>query len=319
MVEEKISVIIPIYKVEKYLDKCLESVVNQTYKNLEIILVDDGSPDNCPKICDSWAEKDSRIKVIHKKNGGLSDARNVGIENASGKYLMFVDSDDYVSLDICQKLYDNLIKFDADVSMCEAKLVYENAQREIALDNEINVRCFTGNEIRSSIIYFKPGIADMVSAWGKIYKKEIFKDLRFPVGRLHEDGFTYYKILFLAQKIVCTNEKLYCYLQRPQSIMASRNEKNGRDALDATIEQFEFLSENLPNNKELNEELCLHLLRNCYYRNRKLSKVIKKEILDAFNTIYNLQTKHSTKDKLFKLSPRLYCDIVKLKKIFVKH
>ena len=121
MIMPKISVIIPVYGVELYLDKCIESVVNQTYRNLEIILVDDGSPDRCPTICDEWAELDNRNKVIHKKNGGLSDARNAGIRIASGELIGFVDSDDWISEGMYQLLYENMIENNSDISACGSR------------------------------------------------------------------------------------------------------------------------------------------------------------------------------------------------------
>ena len=122
----KISVIIPVYKVEEYINRCIKSVVNQTYDNLEIILVDDGSPDNCPVICDKWAEKDSRIKVIHKNNGGLSDARNMGMKIASGELIGFIDSDDWISKEMYQLLYENMKENESDISACGVKMVWED-------------------------------------------------------------------------------------------------------------------------------------------------------------------------------------------------
>ena len=129
----KISVIIPVYKVEEYISRCIKSVVDQTYSNLEIILVDDGSPDNCPAICDKWAEKDSRIKVIHKKNGGLSDARNAGMQIASGEFIGFVDSDDWISKEMYQLLYENMKENESDISACGVKLVWEDGAESRSL------------------------------------------------------------------------------------------------------------------------------------------------------------------------------------------
>ena len=131
MEEELISIIVPVYKVEKYLDKCINSIVSQTYKNLEVILVDDGSPDSCGKMCDEWTKKDTRIKVIHKENGGLSDARNFGLDCAKGKYIQFVDSDDYIEKDMIEFLYKNLKENNADISICSNYMVDE--------ENVINV------------------------------------------------------------------------------------------------------------------------------------------------------------------------------------
>ena len=128
---ELISIIVPVYKVEPYLNKCVDSIINQTYKNIEIILVDDGSPDNCGKICDDYTKKDSRIKVIHKKNGGLSDARNYGIEASIGDYIMFVDSDDYISANMCEILLKTAKKYNADIINCNFEEVFSNAESRI--------------------------------------------------------------------------------------------------------------------------------------------------------------------------------------------
>ena len=123
---ELISIVVPVYKVEPYLDKCVSSIVNQTYKNLEIILVDDGSPDNCPVMCDAWAEKDNRIRVIHKPNGGLSDARNAGMSAATGELIAFVDSDDWIAPDMYEKLYHRLTEDGSDIAACGVQMVWED-------------------------------------------------------------------------------------------------------------------------------------------------------------------------------------------------
>ena len=135
MDNELISIVIPIYNVEKYIEKCLDSVIKQTYKNIEIILVDDGSPDNCGKICDSYANNDKRIQVIHKENGGLSDARNVGIERANGKYITFVDSDDYIELDYIEYLYTLIKKYNTKISFCKVNVVFNENNTDNKLEN----------------------------------------------------------------------------------------------------------------------------------------------------------------------------------------
>ena len=189
--EDLISVIVPIYKVEKYLEKCILNIVNQTYSNLEIILVDDGSPDNSGKICDEYARKDSRIKVVHKLNGGLSDARNAGIEIATGKYIAFVDSDDYIEEKMISKLYDLLKANDADVSACNICKFYED--KEIELDeNEEIVKSYPPEQaILLTILDDSFGNY----AWNKLYRSELFSDVRFPFKRRYEDIATIYKIL----------------------------------------------------------------------------------------------------------------------------
>ena len=186
--KDLISVIIPVYKVEEYINRCIDSVINQTYKNLEIILVDDGSPDGCPKICDEYAKKDSRIRVIHKQNGGLSDARNVGIDNANGKYITFIDSDDWIPIDSINILYKNLINTKSEIS--------SGCLLEVFSDNRKN---YSNNdyEVYSKIeglknLFLLHDISN--SASGKIYDISLFDNIRYPVGKLYEDLGTTYKL-----------------------------------------------------------------------------------------------------------------------------
>ena len=229
--QEKISIIVPVYKVEQYLNKCVKSIINQTYKNLEILLVDDGSPDSCPKMCDEWAKKDERIKVIHKQNGGLSDARNAAIDVATGKYIMFVDSDDYLDENICTILYDLIKKYNATFSMCDAKDIQENKPEIIteASVEEIKETVFEGEEILPLML--KTNIKYFMTAWAKLYEKDLFKTLRYDVGKIHEDEFILHKLLINTKKIVHINKQMYFYLQRSGSITQTKAEKSYSDIL----------------------------------------------------------------------------------------
>ncbi len=213
-----ISVIIPIYKVEYYIHKCIDSVLNQSYKNLEIILVDKGPPDRCGGICDEYAMVDNRIKVIHKENGGLSDARNVGIESATGSYITLIDGDDWIHNKYIEKLY-KLIKIkNADIAVCNFIKTYtENVPQ---VEDEIIICEFSNIEALKQLTdkYY----IQMVVAWGKLYKKELFEHIRYPLGKTHEDEFTTHKLLFKASKIVFTTEPLLYYRQRKDSIMGGR-------------------------------------------------------------------------------------------------
>lgn len=232
-----ISVIIPVYKVEDFLNRCVDSILDQTYENLEIILVDDGSPDRCGVICDEYAKKDDRIKVIHKENGGLSDARNVGIEAATGDYITFLDSDDWVHMNYLKVLHSLLKSKNADISVCNFVKIYSE-----------NIPPNTGN----AIIYEYSNIdalnqlsgefyVQMVVAWGKLYKTDLFNDIRFPVGKIHEDEFTTYKLLYKAYKVVFTTEPLLYYWQRQDSIMGSGFKiKNRLHAIEAYGERVKF-------------------------------------------------------------------------------
>ena len=184
-----ISVIIPVYNVEKYLDRCVESVVNQTYKNLEIILIDDGSTDNCLAKCDEWARKDSRIKVIHKKNGGLSDARNAGLKIAQGKYIGFVDSDDWIRCDMYQMLYERLQIDDSDIAACGVEMIWEDGKSSQLLTKM--GKCVLNKQEAMRAIVEETWLKQPV--WYKLYRTESIQGILFPIGKYHEDVFWSYQ------------------------------------------------------------------------------------------------------------------------------
>lgn len=219
--DDLISVIVPVYNVENYLEKCVDSILNQTYKNLEIILVDDGSTDNCGKMCDEYAKKDGRIKVIHKQNGGLSDARNAGIDIAQGEFIGFIDSDDYIHLQMYEILYNAIIEANADVAKCDFKDVYANDDNVFDNVDIIKSKVYTNQELITGY-FFKDYIWEFaISACVKLYRKEIFNNLRFPKGRLYEDYYIKYDILTRANKVVIVDQVLYYYFHRDGSIMHS--------------------------------------------------------------------------------------------------
>lgn len=212
--EPLISVIVPVYNVEDYLDRCIESIVNQTYKNLEIILVDDGSSDNCPVMCDEWAKKDSRIKVIHKENGGLSDARNYGIELSAGEYLSFVDSDDYVDSDFIESLHSAIEKFNTKLSICNMTTFDENGKTDETFTQPYkSLTLAEGHEKYESLLRH--------CAVNKLYKREIFDTIRYPKGKLYEDLYIYHHILDKVDKVAYTGKNSYFYFIRSGSIMNS--------------------------------------------------------------------------------------------------
>ncbi|MBD9098412.1 glycosyltransferase family 2 protein [bacterium] len=214
--KDKISIIVPVYKVEQYLRKCVDSIIKQTYSNLEIILIDDGSPDDCPIICDEYAMKDNRVVVIHKKNGGLSDARNVGIAKATGKYITFVDSDDYIASDYIEYLYKLILSANGDVSIVLPQIFYDN-QEQVAISNKKeSIRIYDSKSALLTMLYQKEFDT---SAWGKLYSKKIFEDVVFPVGNIYEDISTIYKTLLKSKVVVYSNQKKYYYLKRNDSIM----------------------------------------------------------------------------------------------------
>lgn len=238
--DDLISVIVPIYKVEEYLDECISSIVAQTYKNLEIILVDDGSPDNCGAICDDWAEKDSRIRVIHKENGGLSDARNAGLSMANGDYIAFVDSDDWIDLRMYEKLLLAMKREDCDLVACNILSCYPERQ--------VPYGCETytvgGSEVFLSMLYDDTRFP--VSAWNKLYRRELWDDIRFPIGKICEDAFTTYLLVDKANKIAQIPEALYCYRIRENSIMTSSFSRKRMDEEEAWRCNYEFMRQHYP-------------------------------------------------------------------------
>lgn len=219
-----ISVIVPIYKVEDYLPKCVDSILSQTYSHLEIILVDDGSPDRCGEICDEYAERDSRIQVIHKRNGGLSSARNAGIDIARGDYFSFVDSDDWIEPDMYEAMLSAAQEYDVPL-VCAGRFDEDGATGESTPGLcPVKTEAVTGKELVSKI--FRWDHLDS-AAWDKLYARELFREIRYPVGRVVEDVPTTYRIALLAGKAVTLAKPVYHYLHRENSITtAAVTEKN---------------------------------------------------------------------------------------------
>lgn len=241
-----VSIIVPIYGVEKYLAKCIESIMNQTYTNIEIILVDDGSKDLCPQICDEFQKKDTRIKVIHKKNGGLSDARNVGISKATGDYISLIDSDDFVSPTFIEDLLILLTKENCDIAICD---YYMFSNQDFKGTNTVSTNgCnyFNGKkEIMNN--FFNKRCGKTVVAWNKLYKRELFNNVYYPVGKNYEDEATTYKLFYNAKKVGYLDKQLYYYLQREESIMGQKmGMKNlvAFDSLDSVVKFYENSNDN---------------------------------------------------------------------------
>lgn len=216
MSEPLVSIIVPCYKVEKYLHTCIESILHQSYTNWELILVDDGSPDRCGEICDEYAKIDDRIKVIHKKNGGVSSARNAGLDITSGEYVSFLDSDDFWHFDYLKILMNYIITEDAEIAQCG-----------FVRGDEITFPSF--NQKESYQTYdnhniFTLGAAKIIM-WGKVYKVDLFNNIRMPVGVINEDDWTTWKLYYRAKKIVITNRPLYYYTYNANSIMGISKKK----------------------------------------------------------------------------------------------
>lgn len=238
--EQLLTVIIPVYNVEKYINKCLESIINQTYKNLEIILVDDGSTDNSSYLCDEWQKKDSRITVIHKKNGGLSDARNAGLQIAKGELITFVDSDDYVMLDTYEQMIQAINSYEADIAVCGDFFVDENGEN-LAIQN---VKELSDMEVFNSQKALEILCKDkyIVShAWDKVYRRNVIINERFPTNHNYEDIYVMHKIFLNAKKIVHINQPKYFYVQRKGSIVKTPSIENQKDLLNAYKTRYDEL------------------------------------------------------------------------------
>ena len=231
----EISVIVPVYKVEAYLPRCVESLMSQTYKDFEIILVDDGSPDTCPVMCDAYAKKYSNIHALHKENGGLSDARNAGMTIAKGEYVTFVDSDDYVHPAYLEMLMQG-IRQDADFSVCGFTEVYDGNGIENLNTSRISAACVNAKEGLVEILY--QGFHD-VSAWGILLPASLARKYPFPKGKLFEDLYTTYKFYLAAETVAFIRVPLYYYYQRKGSIMGRRNEAFIHDLIESSDQLVE--------------------------------------------------------------------------------
>lgn len=320
--QDLISVIIPIYKVEKYLKKCINSVINQTHKNLEIILVNDGSPDCCREICEEYKNKDKRIVIINKENGGLSDARNAGIDVAKGKYIAFIDSDDYVSNDYIEYMYNLIVKYSSKMSICRVKEVWTNAKvEEVENDVKLKSQLLNSKETFYNLLFDK-GIE--VCAYAKLYEKDLFNNIRFPKGKVYEDTAIIYKIIKKAKKIAYGNKQCYYYVARQGSISKHPEfNNNEEDYIEHTFQMLDYLEKRYPDLKSAIHRFDVYarfrILKMLIFtkpRNRKMEKEYIREIKKNQKEVF----KHKDtprKDKLaiillnmglpiFKISWRLY-------------
>jgi exopolysaccharide biosynthesis predicted pyruvyltransferase EpsI len=279
---ELISIIIPVYKVEEYLDRCVQSVINQTYKNLEIILVDDGSPDSCGAMCDQFANEDSRVVVIHKENGGLSDARNVGISIAHGEYIGFVDSDDYIDLDMFEFMYNGLLEYSADISVCNFYTV--RPEKKISTDLVRFPEVLNSEEALSRLLTDRliPNYA-----WNKLYRRKLFENVLFPVGRLYEDIGTIYLVFFRAEKVVLLNRPKYYYWRRMGSIVNGWSISSLIDRCWCAEQRYKFVMKEIPRMQDLALKAyfdAIKMLINQYFddTHKNRQKENKKMKLDVF-------------------------------------
>lgn len=300
-----ISIIVPVYKVEQYLDRCINSLVNQTYRNLEIILVDDGSPDTCPILCDCWAKKDNRIKVIHKNNGGLSDARNHGLEIAKGEYILYVDSDDFIDLDACTRLASRLDFYKADI-------VVGGALKEYGGNLENMIHTLSEKKVYSSKEYIIESIEKnefYAPAWLNLYKKSFLNEnhLLYKFNRYFEDTQILPRMFLSADSIIIMNKPFYHYIIRSNSITTStKDEKKMFDSLE-NIKEWKALFDNI-NDAELRKILYGFMIK--YYlhecRIYKISDWKIDNINYHFSMKYALNVKEKIKVIFFSLLPGLF-------------
>ena len=293
--EPLISVIVPVYKVEEYLDRCVGSIVDQTYKNLEIILVDDGSPDNCPQICDRWAEKYERIKVVHKENGGLSDARNAGMPIATGEIISFVDSDDWIEPDMFEKMISRMKEDSSDVVSCGVNWVTEEGKLLKCVSVE-------KNEVLDIVSCMNEIINDnklKQHVWNKLYKTEIIKHIAFEKGKYHEDAFWSYQVFGKVNRVSLMRDSFYNYVQRKNSIMGNGYSARRLDGLDAFEKQCIYVKNYFP---ELYDNALYVYIGSCYYQLQCAVRTNQsKEVIDNIlgRTSYR-KTGHPTRGISFK-------------------
>lgn len=307
---ELISIIVPVYNVQKYLPRCIDSIINQTYKNLEIIVVDDGSTDDSGKICDEYAKKDNRIRVIHKENGGLSEARNIGINQANGDLIGFIDSDDYISKDMFEILRKSLIKYQTDISICNIQNVNEDGVR---LSTQMDY-----HEEKTQVLEKKEALQLLLEdkiksyAWNKLYKIELFDDIRYPKGKKMEDLATTYQLFDRATRVVFNQEICYYYVYRKNSILHHVNNSLMIDWNYAINERYNFLIDKYSDLKEsliINRLLCTALFFKFFYqlksKDTELEKILDKEYL-FYKKYFKTYQKKLNRNKSIKTRTELW-------------
>ncbi len=261
-----ISIIVPVYNVEKYLSRCIDSILAQTFREFELILVDDGSTDNSAEICDKYATKDSRIKVIHKENSGQSSARNSGLEIATGKYIGFVDSDDWISTDCLEYLYTLIEKSKADAVSADFVFAYEN--KSVSFQKDKNPKEKTVDSTEEILCYYlkqdKMHGKNDFAVWGKLFKRELFYELRFPAGKIYEDNIINFKLLQKCSRYVKSTKEIYAYFQRDISTTKSILAQKHLALIDVSNEMFAIAQANYHADKKL-QNLCRRKIAMSYF------------------------------------------------------
>lgn len=298
MINPIVSVIVPVYKVEQYLPKCVDSIINQTLQEIEIILVDDGSPDQCGKMCDTYASQDDRIVVIHKENGGLSSARNAGIAIAKADLVCFVDSDDFIESDMVEFLYKNLLKEDADISVCGIFDHYEG-KTNITNDRLGYSVCNRAEAVKHELINVP------VSAVNKLYKKTLFNEVLFPVGKLYEDAHTTIPLILRTSKVVFDLKPKYHYIHREQSITTEKYRPGVLSLIEANRNNMELVLSIYPNYIKETEYryywACYRILEcmllseplnnEAKEKKKEITRLLRKNTIKVINNPYFLKTR----------------------------
>ena len=283
-----ITVIVPVYMAEKYLDRCIFSICHQTYKNIKLILVDDGSTDQSPYICECWAKKDSRVRVIHQKNQGVSVARNKGIENTHGDYIIMLDSDDYLCLSMIEIMYKVMKENVADLVVCgfekgnEDKFEFSNCEQP-------QVELINGEHALKRIYESDEKALQYAAPWAKLYRKELFNGLRYPVGKIFEDIYVTHEILYRCDKIAVVTQKMVYYYQHADSIMNRKFHVGKLDYLEALKNRVLFFKTNhLLELESIAYDEYLHSLIWEYSRARDLinNKEAMNDIVFRYRSIY---------------------------------
>ncbi len=298
---EKISIIIPVYNVERYIEECLDSVINQTYKNLEILIINDGSTDRSLEICRKYKKKDKRIRLINQKNMGVAYCRNLGLKKVTSAYVMFVDSDDYIEENMVATLYKLLKSNNSDIAMCAFKNILDfSYESNLINDSSFSFdTCVLEGEKKFQFLYDKNVDMKLCSVviWNKLYKKDIFKNIKYPDNTIHEDEAMAHVILNRANKIVFTSKKLYNYRKRENSITNSPYSEERQDILPALLKRYHFFKKNNYNMLASNtlKSYCFFIMKHYKYSmnygilykvknklRKNLKDIMKDLILDKY-------------------------------------
>ena len=307
-----ISVIVPVYNVRPYLKRCIDSIIAQTYSNLEILLVDDGSTDGSGELCDAYARQDARVQVIHKKNAGQAAARNDAIDIARGSYLGFVDSDDFIDCRMFEILYQDLTEHDAQISTVTFQEFTE--EKEVTVSrNLMSIECQAGEKILQKLL-LEEKIGDF--SWNKLYRRELFKEIRYPVGRMMEDQGIMYKLVDQCTKVTYRPIRLYFYYQRPDSTLHRRTLKFYEDKWDMGCQRYQYIREKYPDMLE-NDAAMMKIVEHCYpyLRKDERRKAEMERFLQEFRTEAEglLDSGFMRKYRLLKQSRGLYSALFLLK------